>query len=360
MSYSRSGHGSRAWWWGLHFQQGIKGKSFGAGAVWKAWLKQGSMHVGVREKGALGWGHSKQRPQGAIRLLLRGPQEGQRCWSGGRATVGGNEVRGSQARNLWAMGMTWSFILPVLAALVMMVLHVRRAWLDLPFEVMVLAPSSRPDFPGSSVVKTPCYKCREWRFDPWSIKTAKAEGGTYCNTVMWVRWCWPGGVWRMRVVRVTTFWTHFKGGLYRICSQDWWQMWRSFPDGSVVKIKILPASGGVTGESGSVPASGRCSGEGNSNSLQYSCLENSMDRGPLKATVHRVAKSWTQVKRLSTHTHKRKRGPRLTPCLLTWGTWGEWIAHSWGGGFQVRSRAFLFFSFFLFKATFKDRTYISI
>ena len=61
------------------------------------------------------------------------------------------------------------------------------------------------------------------------------------------------------------------------------------------------------GESGSVPGSGRCSGEGNGNSLQYSCLENSMDRGPRKATVHRVAKSWTQVKRLSTHTHEKKR-----------------------------------------------------
>ena len=121
MSYSRSGHGSRAWWWGLHFQQGIKGKSFGAGAVWKAWLKQDSMHVRVREKGALGWGHSKQRPQGAICLLIRGPRESQHHWSGGRATGGGNEVRDSQGLNLWAMVMTWSFILPVLPALVMMV-----------------------------------------------------------------------------------------------------------------------------------------------------------------------------------------------------------------------------------------------
>ena len=47
-----------------------------------------------------------------------------------------------------------------------MVLHVRRAWLGLPFDVMILAPSSRPAFPGSSVVKTLCYKCRECRFDP--------------------------------------------------------------------------------------------------------------------------------------------------------------------------------------------------
>ena len=42
-------------------------------------------------------------------------------------------------------------------------------------------------------------------------------------------------------------------------------------------------------------------GEGNGNPLQYSCLENSMDRGPWGAIVHGVAKSWTQLKRLSLH-----------------------------------------------------------
>ena len=75
MSYSRSGRGSREWWWGLHFPQGIKGKSLGGRAVWRAWLKQGSVHVGVREKGALGWGHSEQRAQGAICLLLEDPKK---------------------------------------------------------------------------------------------------------------------------------------------------------------------------------------------------------------------------------------------------------------------------------------------
>ena len=37
--------------------------------------------------------------------------------------------------------------------------------------------------------------------------------------------------------------------------------------------------------------------------LQYSCLENPMDRGAWQATVHRVAKSWTQLEKLNTHTH---------------------------------------------------------
>ena len=45
-----------------------------------------------------------------------------------------------------------------------------------------------------------------------------------------------------------------------------------------------------TGESGSIPGSGRSLGEGNGNPLQYSCLENSKDRGAWQATVHGVKK----------------------------------------------------------------------
>ena len=41
----------------------------------------------------------------------------------------------------------------------------------------------------------------------------------------------------------------------------------------------------------SIPRSGRSPGEGKSNPLQYSCLENSMDRGAWRATVHEVAES---------------------------------------------------------------------
>ena len=49
------------------------------------------------------------------------------------------------------------------------------------------------------------------------------------------------------------------------------------------------------GDTNSIPGSGRYSGEGNGNPLQYSCLENSMDRGAWQATVHGVAKSWTRL-----------------------------------------------------------------
>ena len=43
----------------------------------------------------------------------------------------------------------------------------------------------------------------------------------------------------------------------------------------------------------SIPGSGRSPGEGNDSPLQYSCLENSMDRGPWWAIVHEVTKVWT-------------------------------------------------------------------
>ena len=75
------------------------------------------------------------------------------------------------------------------------------------------------------------------------------------------------------------------------------------------------------GELGSIPGSGRSPGEGNGNPLQCSCLENPMDRGAWRATVHRVTKSGTRVKRLGTRTSKdvqewyepkegNRRGPR--------------------------------------------------
>ena len=58
-------------------------------------------------------------------------------------------------------------------------------------------------------------------------------------------------------------------------------------------VKNLPASAGGIRDSGLIPGLGRSPGEGNGNPLQYSCLENLMDRGAWWATVHGVAKSWT-------------------------------------------------------------------
>ena len=51
---------------------------------------------------------------------------------------------------------------------------------------------------------------------------------------------------------------------------------------------------------GSIPGLGIFPGGGHGNLLQYSCLENPMDRGAWQATAHRVAKSWTRLKQLTT------------------------------------------------------------
>ena len=53
---------------------------------------------------------------------------------------------------------------------------------------------------------------------------------------------------------------------------------------------------------GSIPGSGRSPGEGNGNRLQYSCLENPMERGAWRAIIHRVAKSQTRLKRFCRQT----------------------------------------------------------
>ena len=69
-------------------------------------------------------------------------------------------------------------------------------------------------------------------------------------------------------------------------------------------VKNLSANAGDLSDTGSIPGSGRSPGEGNGNPLQYSCLENPMDREAWWATVHGAAKSQTQLKRLRTqHTH---------------------------------------------------------
>ena len=66
-------------------------------------------------------------------------------------------------------------------------------------------------------------------------------------------------------------------------------------------VKNLLANAGNTRDAGSVSGLGRSPGEGNGTQLQYSCLENSIDRRAWRATVHGVAKSQTQV---STHIHQ--------------------------------------------------------
>ena len=81
----------------------------------------------------------------------------------------------------------------------------------------------------------------------------------------------------------------------------------SFPGGSVVKNP--PAN---AGDADSIPGLGRSPGGGHGNPLQYSCLENPMDRGTWQAAVHGVSKSWTWLNDWAlTRVH-----------LQTW--WSQW------------------------------------
>ena len=67
-------------------------------------------------------------------------------------------------------------------------------------------------------------------------------------------------------------------------------------------VRNLPANAEDARDSVSIPGWGRCPGVGNGNPLQYSCLENSMDRGAWQTTVHDVTKKWTWLN-VHTHTH---------------------------------------------------------
>ena len=78
-------------------------------------------------------------------------------------------------------------------------------------------------------------------------------------------------------------------------------------------IKNLPANARDLRDVGSSPGLGRSPGGGHGSWLQYSCLENSIGRGVWRTTVQEVAKGWTWLRRLSTHTH--------TYPFYRWGSW---------------------------------------
>ena len=86
-------------------------------------------------------------------------------------------------------------------------------------------------------------------------------------------------------------------------------------------VKNLPANTGDIRDTGSIPGSGRSPGGGHCNPLQYSCLENPMDRGAWWAVVHRFSKSQTQLKWLGTHREK------LLPILAFAWTTSESLYH---------------------------------
>ena len=82
-------------------------------------------------------------------------------------------------------------------------------------------------------------------------------------------------------------------------------------------VKDLPTNAGVIRDMGSIPETRRSPGEERGNPLQYSYLENTMDRGVWWTAVHRVTKSWTQLKRLSSES------------ISYWVNWWIWLPGSW-------------------------------
>ena len=85
------------------------------------------------------------------------------------------------------------------------------------------------------------------------------------------------------------------------------------PTAAILRERLSPlfhggepsANAGYLRDAGSIPGLGRSPGEGYGNPRQYFCLENPIDRGAWQATVHGVAKSWTQLKQFSTHAQRK-------------------------------------------------------
>ena len=112
-------------------------------------------------------------------------------------------------------------------------------------------------------------------------------------------------------------------------------------------VKNPPAS---AGDAGLIPEPGRSPGEENDNPLQYFCLGNPMDRGVCQAIVHRITKSWIQLKRFSTHCHwiwRRQWQP--TPVLLPWQShgWRSLVVCSPWGRYESDTTEWLHFHFSL-------------
>ena len=77
-------------------------------------------------------------------------------------------------------------------------------------------------------------------------------------------------------------------------------------------VTNLPANAGDIRDEGSIPgAGGRSPRAGHGNPLQYSCLENPMDKGAWQATVHRAAKSWAGLKSLKHNQQLHFRSGKL-------------------------------------------------
>ena len=135
---------------------------------------------------------------------------------------------------------------------------------------------------------------------PWCWERLKVGGegdargwdGWMASPTQWT-WVWVNsGSW---------LWTQKPGALQSMGSQRVRHDWATelnealWPAPVTQVVKNLTSNAGDARDVGSIPKSERSTGGGNDNLLQYSCLENPMDRGAWWATVHRVTKSWTRL-----------------------------------------------------------------
>ena len=119
-----------------------------------------------------------------------------------------------------------------------------------------------------------------WNHYIWAWPEHCMQVFNACSIYCFIRGIMPVNVFSPR--SPPYFWVLFFFILLRHCSLRSVRCW-------------LPVSACNVGDLGWIPGSGRSPGEGNGNPLQYSCLENPMDRGAWWAAVYRVAKSRTQL-----------------------------------------------------------------
>ena len=115
-----------------------------------------------------------------------------------------------------------------------------------------------------------------------------------------------GARWRCQTRGIRTDGNLETGWWYAICNQceKWWSMRNMGFLGSATGKESTYNAGDIR-DAGLIPWLGKSPWGGHSNPLQYSCLENPMDRGAWWFMVHRIRKNRTRLKRLSTHAHEK-------------------------------------------------------
>ena len=131
------------------------------------------------------------------------------------------------------------------------------------------------------------YACWNWTNSGFLTFSCWQLGLVIC-----IRYCWCSAAFLQALMNIP------RGNII----SDWEHWPAAWASQVVLVVKNLPANAGDKRDVGSIPGSGRSPGGGHGNSLQYSCLENPMDRGAWRDTIHRVAKSRTWLKREHAYT----------------------------------------------------------